>query len=267
MLITAYAQEVITQPSAAVGGPTITDWLAMTALVLAVVTVVLDVVFFWMTLQLHRQLEREQRGLFGEMRVVLAQISERATIVQEQVDNQIGKMIDIIATRTTVEVAQTGGQFSTGLEQKIDKISAALTKRSDVEDIQAELDALKTQVTAFPQQLATNARASMAQAVSASLGPSTVLMNSTAVIAVKQILRHFIERSQPEFSIGDFQEILTTRTILGPADSLAGGVLRANLLSRDNLVAYLLQLGAYGFLSWTMDGSEPKFRITDGGRT
>ncbi|MBV9582948.1 MAG: hypothetical protein JO057_30555 [Chloroflexi bacterium] len=61
-------------------GPSVKDYLAVTALVLAVVTLVLDFTFFVLSSLALQRSEREQARVFTEMREVLAHIEERAQL-------------------------------------------------------------------------------------------------------------------------------------------------------------------------------------------
>jgi hypothetical protein len=107
-------------------GPSISDYLAVAALVLAIVTLVLDFTFFVLSSLALQRSEREQHRVFTEMREVLDHIEERAQLVQEQVNTQTAKLIDVIAARASNTVEVTGDEVSAELQTRIDAIDARL---------------------------------------------------------------------------------------------------------------------------------------------
>jgi hypothetical protein len=152
----------------------VTLLLAIAALVLAIVTLILDFAFFVLTWrgqvafaremnQRQDRLTARETELFVQMSTVLAQVSERARIVQEQVDKQMVRLTDYVmggATATGAGISAEMQQAITRIEQQI----ATIGPQSDAEtvaSVRRELTQLSVKVERLPEQLALSARQSM----------------------------------------------------------------------------------------------------------
>lgn len=157
---------------------TITDVLAVSAIVLAIVTLVLDVTFFVLTWRgqvafVNQMNERQDRlatteiELYGKMSEVLAQVSERAKIVQEQVDRQMVRLTDFAIGRAT----SAGSEISLSMQNQIDEITSQLTAMSGgresqqtIDDLKNQLEVLSQAVSDLPRTFADTARNSLSPA-------------------------------------------------------------------------------------------------------
>lgn len=150
-----------------VSGATISDVVSITAVVLAVVTLVLDVTFYVLTTASVSRSEREQSRVFTEMREVLAQISERAQIVQNQVDRQTSRLIEIVATRVSTSAQAAGDQLSEQLQDRIERIDESVSRLTEanpaesVNQLRGELASLRARVVLLPSELVLAARESV----------------------------------------------------------------------------------------------------------
>lgn len=162
------------------------DALAWVALVLAVVTLFLDVAFFfYATYSQNRFLNdanaRQDRLIdkqietFGKMQEAIAQVSERASLVQGSVNNQLDKLIGFATERATSVGAVAGSEISEPLQLDIqlmkDQISILSQMQGSnasvgqaVEQLQNQLTELGNKVSSLPEAVALSARDSIAAA-------------------------------------------------------------------------------------------------------
>ena len=233
-------------------GTTVSDALAIAAFVLAFVTIGLDIVFFWMTTNAVNRAEREQSQVFTEMREVLAQISVRAQVVQEQVDRETGRLIEVIATRFSSNTEAAVDQFSDDIVKKLDRVEDVVLRLSStnasnesVAELKADFDGLRSTVASLPNQLGTAALDTVRDVTVPDTGRISSLRprplpRAAQVALYSEMLALY--RKQGTFKVSELIEALAGLEVGG----------------RISVTKVLMQLSALeskGWLHWEHEGS------------
>ncbi len=81
---------------------------------------------------------------------MLAEVSERARIVQEQVDKQFMSLVDRVAGQTERNVAEAGGEAVRPALDQLEELRSRFEEISKQNVAKGDVDQLKTEISTLP---------------------------------------------------------------------------------------------------------------------
>ena len=131
---------------------TFTDGLTASAIILALVAIVSEIVFFIVQTDRAAKSQREISDYVGQMREVLGEIKGLTTGTREQLQEQFGQLLDFALGQQRASIGQELEERVAGIEERVGGLAGGLSPEAE-EQMDSLMGELKREVETLAKDI------------------------------------------------------------------------------------------------------------------